>query len=94
MSLIERFHCTVSVVVTDPAIDSKGWMMVGFNNSNVCLPAAPETRDAIDGSSAVTSTTSVVVTDPAIDSRGRMCCNKYITFIECCCVCLSVSMQG
>ena len=40
----------------------------------MCLPAAPETGDAIDGSSAVTSTTSVVVTDPAIDSRGRMCC--------------------
>ena len=39
----------------------------------MCLPAAPETRDAIDGSSAVT-TASVVVTDPAIDSIGRMCC--------------------
>ena len=40
----------------------------------MCLSAAPETGDAIDGSSAVTSTASVVVTDPAIDSRGRMCC--------------------
>ena len=39
----------------------------------MCFPAAPETRDAIGGSSVVTSTTSVVVTDPAIDSRGRMC---------------------
>ena len=58
----------------------------------MCFPAAPETGDAIDGSSAVTSTTSVVVTDPAIDSRGRMCCNNYVTiFIECC-VCFSVSM--
>ena len=40
----------------------------------MCLSAAPETGDAIDGSSAVTSTASVVVTDPAIDSRGRICC--------------------
>ena len=40
----------------------------------MCLSVAPETGDAINGSSAVISTTSVVVTDPAIDSRGRMCC--------------------
>ena len=38
----------------------------------MCLSAASETKDAIDGSSAVMSTT-IVVTDPAIDSRGRMC---------------------
>ena len=49
----------------------------------MCLPAAPETGDAIDGSSAVTSTTSVVVTDPAIDSRGRMCCVSFPAYRLC-----------
>ena len=46
----------------------------------MCLPAAPETGDAIDGSSAVTSTTSIVVTDPVIDSRGRMCCVSLLAY--------------
>ena len=44
------------------------------------LSVALEAGDAIDGSSAVTSTTSAVVTDPAIDSRGRICCVSLPTY--------------